>query len=73
VVSVISIFGCVQNKFRNKPYVTCPVYFLNLQNLSKCNVGCITNFVRFIITRESPVFILEIVSQRRQPVKHVAQ
>jgi nitrous oxidase accessory protein NosD len=25
VVSVISIFGCVQNKFRNKPYVTCPV------------------------------------------------
>jgi hypothetical protein len=26
VVSVISILGCVQNKFRNKPYVTCPVY-----------------------------------------------
>jgi hypothetical protein len=25
VGSVISIFGCVQNKFRNKPYVTCPV------------------------------------------------
>jgi hypothetical protein len=22
---LISIFGCVQNKFRNKPYVTCPV------------------------------------------------
>jgi hypothetical protein len=26
VVKVISIFGCVQNKFRNKPYVTCPVF-----------------------------------------------
>jgi hypothetical protein len=22
---LISIFGCVQNKFRNNPYVTCPV------------------------------------------------
>jgi hypothetical protein len=28
--------------------------FLNPPNRSKCNVGCITNFVRFIITRESP-------------------
>jgi hypothetical protein len=26
VVSVISILGCVQGKFRNGPYVTCPVY-----------------------------------------------
>jgi hypothetical protein len=25
VVSVIGIFGCVQNKFRNNPYVTCSV------------------------------------------------
>jgi hypothetical protein len=27
---LISIFGCVQNKFRNNPYVTCPVDSLTL-------------------------------------------
>jgi hypothetical protein len=33
VVGVISIFGCVQNKFRNKPYVTCPVWLTGSQTL----------------------------------------
>jgi hypothetical protein len=28
--------------------------FLNRHNRCKCNVGCITNFVRLIITREAP-------------------
>jgi hypothetical protein len=36
VVSVISIFGCVQNKFRNKPYVTCPVYLFLYEEISRC-------------------------------------
>jgi cellobiose phosphorylase len=35
VVSVISILGCVQNKFRNKPYVTCPVYIRMKKNTIK--------------------------------------
>jgi hypothetical protein len=29
--------------------------FLNPHNLCKCNVGCITHFLRLIITPESPV------------------
>jgi hypothetical protein len=60
VVSVISIFGCLENKFRNKPDVTCIGFQIGVAELMKVSQSILSNVVKFVtgkIIDKAPLWI----------------